>query len=484
MKRSPRIRIIVRGPLLALVWATTALAGPVIDVFRLPAANSRPVGITVAEDGSIWFTDSGIDAVGRLTEDGALTMLALPSPSGPAGIVSDGRGSIWFAQNDRNAIGRYGAAPPHALEEFFLPEAASQPFAIAVGAGGDVWFTEIGGNRIGRIDANRTITEYPIPTQLAVPAGIAVASDGGVWFTEFNRNQIGRLDPDGTFMEMPLPHAGSGPFGIVVDGHDTVFFTQLNGNRIGRIAEDALYAEIAIPTASSQPAGIAVGDDSTVWFTQIAADRIGALIGTRIHEIDIAAGSFEGGTLFGGGIAAEPDGDLVFAAGAAAAIDRLRLCASNADCPTGNCERAPRVCGPRLAHTPTPPVPFICSSNADCAEDFFCNEAEGRLCCNMQQCPPGWSCRIPNHEGFCSQLPLTSTPAPPATATASASATLTLQPTSTRTATESPTLAHPPASTPRGGGSSGGCHLSPTSQVSHWVWLLIIATLHAVHRKR
>ncbi len=390
----------------------------------------------IAPDASVWFTDPGIDSVGRISPSGTLTQLALPSPSGPAGIASDA-GGIWFTQNDRNAIGRLALEPPHVLEELFLPTAAAQPFAIALGHDGDVWFTEIGANQIGRIALDRTITEYPIPTNLAVPAGIAVAGDGAVWFTEFNRNQIGRLDPDGSFEEIPLPNPASSPFGIAVDSNDMVFFTQLNGNRIGRVAADGAYSEFPVPTASSQPAGIAIGADGRVWFTQINADQIGVLDGDLVHEVAVPSGSFEGSTLFGGGIASRSAGGLAFAASAAAAIDRIEGCESDGECTTGNCEAPLLLCGP--PHTPTRPASVS----------------------------PTLS-RTP-----------TSTATPSASTTTTPSATI--EPTASDTPTETATVTQGPTSTPtlKRNGGNHGCHIDPEAPARS-TWLQVLPVLLAM----
>jgi streptogramin lyase len=463
-------------------------AAPLIEVFPLPAGNSRPVAVTVAEDGSVWFTDPGIDVVGRITESGALTLLALPSPSGPAGIASDGDGGIWFTQNDRNAIGRFSLAPPHDLEELLLSTPAAQPFAIAIGLAGDVWFTTIGGNQIGHIAADRTITEYVIPTALAVPAGIAVADDGGVWFTEFNRNQVGRLDPDGSFMEIPLPNPGSAPFGIVVDASNTAFFTQFNGNRVGRIAPEGAYSEFSVPTTSSQPAGITIAADGAVWFTQVNVDQIAVLAGDLIHEFELPEGSFDAGTLFGGGIAGGPGNRLTFAATRAAAVDRADLCMSDQACASLNCETF--LCGPPHTPTPTNGVRSCRDDERVCQLGFVCNLAEGGLCCEMRECPVGFSCRVPGREGFCTALPTTTptathSPAPVATATISATATT--QPTVTMIPTETPTFPIEPTSTPtsKSGGGGSGCNINAaTPALGTWFWLLPIALLRAVGRGR
>jgi streptogramin lyase len=60
--------------------------------------------ITEGPDGAIWFTESNVNTVGRLAEDGAITTDSVPSP---ASIVAGADGNMWITSGTNgNAIAR------------------------------------------------------------------------------------------------------------------------------------------------------------------------------------------------------------------------------------------------------------------------------------------------------------------------------------------------------------------------------------------
>jgi hypothetical protein len=114
-------------------------------------AGSQVNGMVLGPDNAIWFTDGGLNGIGRVDQNGAVTMFPLLSGSG---------------------LG---------------------PQGITVGTDGALWFTELHGNRIGRITTSGVITETKVPTAKAQPNGIIGCQNGNpcpspsprtVFFTE------------------------------------------------------------------------------------------------------------------------------------------------------------------------------------------------------------------------------------------------------------------------------------------------------------
>ncbi|HYD50527.1 MAG TPA: VCBS repeat-containing protein, partial [Terriglobales bacterium] len=109
--------------------------------------------------------------------------------------------------------------------------------------------------------------------------------------------------------------------------------------------------------------------------------------------------------------------DITIHAGHCAPRQELAACCNlDSDCVTGNCEydaperpvRCVGACAP--PRTPTPRWPGSpCDSVEQCAAGFVCNHAEGGVCCDLERCPGGESCRVPGHEGLCRVVP---TPTP------------------------------------------------------------------------
>src|SRR5258706_1076120 len=111
--------------------------------FPLPNPNSGPTTVSIARDGTLWFTEAAGNRIGRMAQDGS------------------------------------------GLKEFDLPHPGSAPRIITVGSDGNFWFSEHLGNRMGRITHTGIITEFDIPTPNSQPRATALGRDGNVWFGEF-----------------------------------------------------------------------------------------------------------------------------------------------------------------------------------------------------------------------------------------------------------------------------------------------------------
>src|SRR5262245_66574976 len=100
----------------------------------------------------------------NLQTDGVFTEFPLPKPgSGPTTIALAADGSLWFTESAGNRIGRM-SPDGSGLREFALPKPNSSPRIIALGADGDMWFSEHTGNRMGRITPDGGMSEFAIAT--------------------------------------------------------------------------------------------------------------------------------------------------------------------------------------------------------------------------------------------------------------------------------------------------------------------------------
>lgn len=104
-------------------------------------------------------------------------LVTLRAGSQVNGMVLGPDNAMWFTDGGLNEIGR--VAPNGALTEFPLHTGAGlQPQGITVGADGALWFTELHGNRIGRITTSGSISETNVPTANAQPKGIVGCGNG------------------------------------------------------------------------------------------------------------------------------------------------------------------------------------------------------------------------------------------------------------------------------------------------------------------
>lgn len=127
--------------------------GKITNTFPVPNVSR----IAKGPDGNLWVTQSGsTNAIGRLTPAGALTEFQLPtSKANPIGITLGNDGALWFTESDASKIGRITTSG--GITEFSTPTPNSKPYGIAslpgeCGPGhGDIWFTENAANKIGRM---------------------------------------------------------------------------------------------------------------------------------------------------------------------------------------------------------------------------------------------------------------------------------------------------------------------------------------------
>jgi virginiamycin B lyase len=244
------------------------------------------------------------------------------------------------------------AAAAGAVREFALPRGGS-PTAIAAGADGALWFIA-SPTRIGRITTAGKVTEFPISP--GGPLNIAGGPDGALWLTKGKDNAqpvIGRMTTTGAFNEFPLAVGSScGPpaytdchylWDIAAGADGALWFTESGepglASKIGRITTGGKITEFPLPSCSLSPStsggcggkGIAAGPDGALWFTEYFLNKIGRITtGGNITEFPLPSrcgllGCGPGGSEFGGGITAGPDGALWFTERAGNRIGRITL---------------------------------------------------------------------------------------------------------------------------------------------------------------
>jgi sugar lactone lactonase YvrE len=225
-----------------------------------------PFGIASGPDGNLWFTESGLNSIGRMTTAGAFSSFLVPSASAfnfPRGITAGPDGNVWFTEQETNKIARI--TPAGVITEFSVPTSGSFPDDIVAGPDGNLWFTELHGNNIGRITPAGVFTEFPISSG-GGPLAIAAGPDGNLWFTEINIGEIGRVTPAGVITEFPIPTPNSLPLGIAAGPDGNLWFTESSGsaNRIGRITTGVVQTPTATAMPTSTPTMVPQGAPAIV----------------------------------------------------------------------------------------------------------------------------------------------------------------------------------------------------------------------------
>jgi virginiamycin B lyase len=271
------------------------------DISTVDTGTSLSGGMTVAQDGTIWFTGHG--QIGRLTPQGSVTLYSVDEDSLnplPA-IVAGPDGSIWFetlTYDDATAtydekIGRL--SPSAVVTDYTLPAELAEPQGMTLGPDGNIWFNAYDGNAIGRITPDGQITAFsvaePPPPPFYTPYyfGIAAGPDGNLWFTEDFAYTIGRITPSGQITQFPLdfpnaPREGvKQPFAISAGPDGNMWFTDPASGSIGRITPVGQVTEFSLPPVTggtgqispSFPLGVTAGPDGNIWFGEFNRAAVG-----------------------------------------------------------------------------------------------------------------------------------------------------------------------------------------------------------------
>lgn len=82
--------------------APARAADPVgtITEYPIPTLSSNALGITAGPDGNMWFTESNVSKVAKITTSGLITEYPIPTPnSDPGGIAAGPDGNVWFVEH-------------------------------------------------------------------------------------------------------------------------------------------------------------------------------------------------------------------------------------------------------------------------------------------------------------------------------------------------------------------------------------------------
>lgn len=183
-----------------------------VRVYPLANANAGVGTIKIAQDGSVWFTESNAPGMGKLNPvTGKESEFLLPPSSrnlglAPTFLVLDKQGNVWFNEVDFSDAtgGKLGRLSPNGvITEWAVRTVGAEIEEIALDHQGNLWFAEQGNiskvspNKVGKLNpCNQTITEYTSPTPNSRPAGIVVAADDTIWFSEHAADKIAHLFPD------------------------------------------------------------------------------------------------------------------------------------------------------------------------------------------------------------------------------------------------------------------------------------------------
>jgi len=207
---------------------------------------SRPEGLAVASDGSLYIAENGGNRIRRVGPDGIIATVA---GNGTAGFGGDG-----------------GAATSANL---------SAPSSVALAADGSVYIADTNNNRIRRVGVDGIISTVAgdgspgnwgngglaTAAAIAYPAGLALGGDGSLYLS--SGNQVWRIGLDGYINAV----AGSGLVASTLEPGDS------GSGALGNVLEVG-DGGAALAGSLSLPSGLTVAADGSLYVAEPGHNRI------------------------------------------------------------------------------------------------------------------------------------------------------------------------------------------------------------------
>jgi sugar lactone lactonase YvrE len=203
-----------------------------------------PLGVAIANDGTIYIADSHNNRIRKITPDGKITTIA-------------GTGSEGFSGDNGLAIDA----------ELW------DPTAVTLDGDGNLYIADQYNHRIRKVDKNGFITTVvgtvtagfngdgilATSAGLTSPCGVAVDSHGNLFIAEYDGHRVRKVDTDGIITTV----AGTGeqgfcgdngpgnlaaldsPYGVTVDEQGNLYITDSHNHRVRRVAPNGTITTVA-----------------------------------------------------------------------------------------------------------------------------------------------------------------------------------------------------------------------------------------------
>lgn len=196
-------------------------------------SGSSPHGVIQGPDRAAWLTDSGQNAIVRVTwPQRAVTVYPLPAGTPRANLNTcafDGTGDLWYT-GQAGYVGRLAVR----TGQVTVNEAprGRGPYGICATPSGDVWWCSLAGSFIAQIDrrsGDSRIVEPPTRGQGA--RRVWSDSRGRIWVAEWNSGQISMHDPSAnSWRAWRVPGDNPKIYAVYVDERDTVWASDFGAN--------------------------------------------------------------------------------------------------------------------------------------------------------------------------------------------------------------------------------------------------------------
>lgn len=243
------------------------------EVQRIPlGSGSAPHGVIVGPDDAAWITDTGQNAILRVTptEEGVRgNPVPTTSPAGLNTAAFDGEGVLWFTGN----AGWYGSVDGRMVNAFEAPRGAG-PYGIAATPEGEIWFSSLQGRYLADVDEETGEARVIDPPSGSGLRRVWSDSTGRLWVSEWDAGMVGVYDPaTDEWREWRLPGDAPQPYAVYVDETDAVWLSDFGANSIVRF-DPRTETFRSFPAPHVAAVRQLLGRPGEVWGAESAADQL------------------------------------------------------------------------------------------------------------------------------------------------------------------------------------------------------------------
>lgn len=351
MATTARAALLAALTLLAslLLVPGAAPAQAAVSVFPLPTSNAGVERIVTAPDGSMWFIETEVGKVGRITTSGQIQEFDLPptttgSVDGSVyGIDIGADGVVWVTYDygrkivslnpatGARAIYGLGSYPyggavrvgadgrvfvtmnyddsgiatlaPGASGFFWSANAPACDDVLGRAGDGSMWCQggdASGQDTIVKVNADASGgTTYPLPSDATYPNGLAAGPVGSIWFTRSssgtiftspNSGSVGYLDQASGATQIWQTGSRTAPTDLVMGPDRQMWFVNAGAAPgIGHISASGVGAISSV--GNYEPHSLTFGADGAIWFTDKTNNSIVRVTTDQLQTTNVDLGT-------------------------------------------------------------------------------------------------------------------------------------------------------------------------------------------------
>ena len=236
--------------------------------------------VAPAPDGGVWFSAQRSGHLGWFDpKSGKTELVALGFGSSPHGVIQGPDKAAWLTDSGQNAIVRV-SWPERQVRVFKLPEGTPYTNLNTCAFGGDdLWFTGQSGV-IGKVTVKTGEVMVKDAPRGRGPYGICATPRGDVWYCSLANSFIAQIDlKSGESRIVEPPTKGQGARRVWSDSHGRIWVSEWNSGQVSmhdpraRVA-GGLWKSWKLPGDGPRTYAVYVDDKDMVWLSDFGANAL------------------------------------------------------------------------------------------------------------------------------------------------------------------------------------------------------------------